>query len=120
MKNEQFNKIWSLHKIGSPDNTKSMLEYQINQQEVYNGTLIDFDYIYNKYSLYKKYWNHMYGSRDQKYVGKENEMKSIYDFIKSNKFKEDFEIDRTGVDYYLGISLVDKNELLNELNSFLT
>lgn len=117
--NEQFNKIWSLHKVGSPDNTKNILDYQIKQEETYNGVLVDFDYIYNKYVEYKKWWTHMYGGRDPKYVGEKNEMKSVNDFIKSNMFKMDYEIDKTSADYYLGLSLVDKKVLMDELNEFL-
>ena len=119
MNEQQFNKIWDLHKVGNPEITKSILEYQINQQVIYNNILVDYDYLLKKYSEYKKWWNSLYGSRDAKYVGKDNEFKTLYDFIKGNYFQQDYEIDKNNIDYYLAITLVNKKELEQELNNFL-
>jgi len=118
MKEEEFQKIWSLNKVGNVEHTRNILTYQIEQKEIYEDELVDYNYLYNKYKKYKRWWTTKYGNRDEKYIGKDNEFKTIYDFVKSNMFHNEFEIDKNSADYYLGIFFPKKSELDKELNEF--
>jgi len=113
-----FQGLWSLNKVGNIEHTRNILEYQINKNEIWEDELIDFNYIFTKYKKYKRWWTTKYGNRDEKYIGKDNELKTIYDFIKSNMFYNEYEIDKNNADYYLGIFFVNKNELDKELSEF--
>ena len=119
MTDQQFKSLWKLNKVGSAAETKSIVTYQINRQEYCDDILIDFDYIYKKYIAYKKFWYHKNGNRDPKYISNSDKFKSINDFIRNSMFREEFEIDKKSVDYYLAISLVNKQELERELKEFL-
>ena len=65
MKEEEFQKIWSLNKVGNVEHTRNILTYQIEQKEIYEDEVVDYNYLYNKYKKYKRWWTTKYGNRDE-------------------------------------------------------
>lgn len=101
---EQFNnELFSLNPTGDPNNIYNYLYIQFIEKDVYTFTkeLITFEFIVKKYQNYLKWWNHIYGDKDPTYIGKNEKLKGINDFLIKSMYEQDFEIKEKSRDTYL-------------------
>ena len=99
-----YNEFWPLNKNGSSDSALSYLMFIISKRYTTAGRLLDYDLIFNKYKSYITKWNYEFGTRtkaDSKFIGKDDKLKSIEDFLRLDMYNNSYEIVRGPRDLYL-------------------
>jgi hypothetical protein len=99
---EQFNDLFLLNPSGNPDHTFQAVEYYMENDNIdFDDNTVDFKYIYDRYKEYLAWWKDTWGKRDQKFVGKTDKLKSIYEFLNAGDHKKSFVVTPTNRIFYL-------------------
>jgi hypothetical protein len=89
---EQFKKdMWNLTKLKDPATqyhfVLGLLQRQaFTQEHDYEGNLVDYKLLKNKYLQYYNGWIAKYGSRDPKYIPSKEELVPVSEFIGNNLY----------------------------------
>lgn len=102
---EQFEKFWSLHRTGSQDDLRTVLDFHIYdlgpQDGVINGKPVTFDLIYHSYKNYLDGWKRTFGKRDPKYIANKDALIPPIKFLQEKMYRLSFEHFKTTRDIYL-------------------
>lgn len=121
-KDDFLQKLWILYSddnAGDPMSTYTYLCNQFIDKDVYtfDGTLITFELIVNKYTEYIKYWDAKYGEQDQKFISNKFKKANISTFLIKSMYNDTYEIKRKKRDMYLFGQFKDQ-ELLDKVKRF--
>lgn len=92
---KSVDELFALNPSGDKNELSSYLEdYSLFYPEE------NIDVIYDKYKEYQNWWMAKFGDRDPKYVGKNDQLRQIIDFLKDGMMRQDFVLPKTSRDYY--------------------
>ena len=82
------------------------------------GKEIDFNYIVKKFTEYLNWWNNTFGDREKQFIGKNDLLKELPEWLAEGCYKRRYTIQRKGRDEYLFGSW-EKEELERSLQRFI-
>jgi hypothetical protein len=97
--------IWALNPAGDYRDTMTVISIEIGSQGnglgLVNGQPISANLIRKSYENYLNYWKQLYGRKDPRYISKDNQLKSIKDFVIAKDYTREYNTFRTPRDMYL-------------------
>lgn len=114
--------MWDLTKLNNPQTSYTFLisclqSQTVRQEKDYDGNVVDYKLIKNKYIQYFNNWTAKFGSRDVKYIGKKDELEDIPSFIHHKMYLVIYTSLSSKTNYLFGNS--DFDILAEKLKSFL-
>lgn len=112
---KEFISLWNLYPDGNKERTLEILNGIIDEgQSTPEGDKITVKLIHERYKHYLEWWDHTYGRRDKKFVGKDDQRKQLSDWIITGQWNtyHNFESNIKRDDYLFGGK--DKIDILTE------
>jgi hypothetical protein len=112
-------RLWKLNKEGSPGVVLNYVrEILAENKTTFDGHLITFDLIVDKYTKYLDYWKRTIGTQNQQYVKDKDKLKNISLFLVNSMYEHDFSLPSKRRDNYL-FGNHSQEHLMSHLHSFL-
>jgi len=98
---EEFNTLWNINSSGDYDFTKNQVENNIGKV-TWEGNSLTFELIKEKYTKYYNWWIQQHGDTETKYLRKENELRTICDWLNKDMWNNDPKLHKNRIrDQYL-------------------
>lgn len=107
---EQFNKLNGLQPDyldgTDPEKAKHYLDSYIFNSEkppvrTFDGLILNFDELYNRFDNYVKWWQITYKNRDKQYIKKTEQIAHIMKFVSTKMYNNKYEVKKDDRDKYL-------------------
>lgn len=92
-KNITFQDLWKLNE-SFPDETKNfhktrfLVETKLETNiTLHDGSTLTMDLLYQKYKDYSIHWQRTIGSRGEKFIGKDDKLLCLYDYVDKNMYE---------------------------------
>ena len=110
--------LWKVTRLGDPKQIHSFYTQMCKYPRLdVEGVLFSYRMLKAKYLRYYTIWRAKFGTRDKKYIGKKEELMSIYDFITSDAWTFAYKFDDPITAYYFGNQEI--NDYEHKLGEFL-
>ena len=111
---------FSLNPNGDPQSTLSNLAHNLQLQKPTSedqSVIVSFGYIIEKYKKYNEWWKGEFSSKDEKYIARDDKLRSPSGFIAGSYYNHIYSKSRTARDDYL-FSKLPFNTLRDKLKIF--
>ncbi|CAK0758530.1 hypothetical protein CCP3SC1AL1_2530002 [Gammaproteobacteria bacterium] len=118
-KKEFENCFFNIFPEGNKESAYRQLQTVLNNPDpLFDGSIVTFELICNKYQEYIKWWDIKFAGIEKKWIGKGDKKKKPLDYLNDQGFRSEYIIDSNLIrDKYLLGSLTWE-QLENKLNKF--
>ena len=84
-------KLWKLNETGDFSMTLKMVNIILGlKYKDRNGSLIDIEFLVNRYKEYITWWENKFGDKDPRFIRNADNLKPIYDFLGDNMYQSEW------------------------------